>query len=169
MPQPGDSLPLSMKLFDTNPSMFVRATVRDDHGNILSTILLSYVGQGRYEDRTLVMPSGVNFVSATYEVFDDALFTSHSNRYTDGTDVFPFEIPSSQILAMLINIQNKLVDLGTGGGSTGQVIMGVLSQVNTVIGMLGENAVKQGTLEQPPMMTGTLEDASLSGRLEQCE
>lgn len=140
MPKPGDPLPLSMKLFDTNSLVYVKATVKDSFGNPLpgSPVVLGYVGQGKFENNSMTMPGGVDYVSATYEVFNDAGLTLHSNVYTDGTDVFPFEIPDSTILSLLNEIKTNILNINSSSpNNSSGMITGILEKVENLIGYVG--------------------------------
>lgn len=90
MPAPGDILPLRLLLNDGNASKYVRAIVTNDAGLAISgsPFALLSVGSGVYKSNVATMPSGVQFVQALYEVFDDPGFTIPSTIYGSALDVF---------------------------------------------------------------------------------
>lgn len=154
MPQPGDPLPLSMKLYDSNPNMHVRAIIRDSLGVPLpaSPVTLSHTGEGRYESSAILMPPNTDKIVVNYQVFDDAGFTIPSSRYTDGSDVFPYEVPSSFIISKLDEILNALA-LGLGSGGR-QAIEGALVQVTSLKGIVSRNDPKEGIVYQNQQIEG---------------
>lgn len=172
MPQPGDPLPLSHKLFDTNGSVFVRATLKDSLGVFLpgSPFTLTHIGLGRYESLSVPMPAGVNSVSVTYEVFNSSGFEpeSKSTVYGDGTDVFAYEIPAAFILDRLNQIYDLL--LTGSGGSRSQLITGAIHQVQDLIGVVSRNDPKEVILRQNQSIDGNVSTSQkLEGLLDTTE
>lgn len=155
MPKVGDVLAVSLKLFDANPSKYVLATVKDSDNNHLpgSPVTLPHIELGRYETDIFVMPI-TDYVTATYQVFDDALMIIPSSSYTDGTDVFALDVPDADILAKLNEIITYLLAL-LGQGINVQ-LTGAIDLANNLIGFVEEN----------PILTGTVKEEFLLGMAE---
>lgn len=114
MAAPGDILPITMKLADGNNSVFVKASVRNDMGSHLpgSPVSLPNVGIGRYSSAAFTMPEIANFVTADYQVYQDAGFTIPAG-YDDGADVFPLSASAS----------------GGGGGTTTILVESIVGEL----------------------------------------
>jgi len=117
VPQVGDPIPFSVQLFDGDATKFVQALVKDESGTPLgfSPVTLLNVGDGRYEDNSQDFPAGENFVSVTYKIYSDALFTTPSPDHSDATDVFFLELPNTEILECLEQIKDTLQDIKDNG------------------------------------------------------
>lgn len=102
----GEILPVTFKLFDTNNAVFVKATVKTDAGVGLSgsPANLPNVGNGRYQTSSFRMPSGVNYVTVDYQVFNDSGFNTPSTVYANGTDQFALQLPQNFIAQMIIGL-----------------------------------------------------------------
>jgi len=119
MPKIGDTIPLVLKLSDGDENVFVRCILEDQDGNALaeSPVTLAHVGEGRYEDNSVVMPQKV-YVTATYQVFEDAGFTIPSETHADSLDVFPIEILDQDLVDQLVELKALLDQiLGQGFGA----------------------------------------------------
>lgn len=114
MPFAGETLPLSLQLYDFNATKFARVHLRDQAGTPLagSPFDLVHIGQGKYTSAAVVMPTGVDYIEATYEVFasaaDRTAGTPLDPDYTSATDVYRFEIPDTVIVDLLNDILAKL-------------------------------------------------------------
>lgn len=85
--QVGDSIPLTLKLWDGDTSKFVKAVVVDSDGTNLGTITLTHVSEGFYQDDSILMPNK-EYVTAYYIVYDDPGFATRSVNHQDTADVF---------------------------------------------------------------------------------
>ena len=123
MPFAGETLPLSLQLWDFDPNKFPRVHLKDENGVTLSgsPFDMIHIGQGKYTNKDVVMPSGVLYIEATYEVFasasDRTAGTPQDPNYTSATDVFRLEIPDQIIVDKLDLIIQKLDGLALPGAS----------------------------------------------------
>jgi hypothetical protein len=83
----GDTVILSLKLYDQNAGKFVRAYIYDPVGALITTRDLAHVGNGLYQFTAYTMPS-LDFITAAYVVYDDAGYSVPSATYQDGEDIF---------------------------------------------------------------------------------
>lgn len=117
MPFAGETLPLSLQLYDFNTGKFTRVHLADQDGTVLpgSPFNLTHIGNGKYTSDAVVMPTGVDYIEATYEVFasaaDRTAGTPLDPDYTSATDVYRFEIPDSVLDAKLDQILDKLCNI----------------------------------------------------------
>lgn len=88
MIQVGDTVPLSLQLFDGKENMSVMAAVLDPDLNQLAEIQLQHVQGGLYISRQFIMPN-VSYVIAHYVVYDGEM---ESEEYERASDVF-YSIP----------------------------------------------------------------------------
>jgi len=81
----GEPIILRLNLVDLDSTKFIRAVLKDELGNTLigSPFTLLNQGDGKYglNAGSLVFPVNVLEVSATYEIYDNAGFTSKSVEY----------------------------------------------------------------------------------------
>ena len=85
---PGDRLPLSLTLADGATGKYPQAEVYSDDGTLLGTYDLAHHGSGFYANNAQTMPSGSEFVTAVYIVYDDAGHTIPSTTYERASDIF---------------------------------------------------------------------------------
>jgi len=147
MPKLNDVVPLSLKLFDDDDSLFVRAIVTDESGTTISgsPFSLVNVGEGLYELDTLLMPNKL-FLTAVYQVFNDAGFTSKSNKYTDAVDNFPLVFIDPEVIECLDELK-ALLNLILAKGVTVE-IQGIVEQAQEIVGnLLNDNEEITGFVE----------------------
>jgi len=176
MPFVGETLPLSLQLFDFNPGKFTRANLSNQDGvDIAGTPFdLVHIGLGKYTSDAVVMPSGVVSIEATYEVFATAANrtagTPLDSSYTAAKDVFRLEVPDSVLLDLLTSI----FDIVTAilGQIIGDLLIGVVPQ-DELIGVVAsdpqvgiiEDADQIGKVEDD-QATGNVEDAGVVGKID---
>ena len=80
----GEAMPLFAQLGDSEEGKHVRATLRDAAGAPYSTptVALTDRGGGLYTNNAILL-SGAGPILVTYEVFDDAGFTTPAKHYAD--------------------------------------------------------------------------------------
>lgn len=84
----GESLPIGLKLYDSNSAAFVQASVYDDAGSLLSTLSLVHVAQGFYLTPSSFPMPDKPFISVVYVVYTDAGFTTKDSRYVEAAECF---------------------------------------------------------------------------------
>ena len=85
----GSPIPLSVLLFDKAIDKFVQAVIIDETGAQIagSPVAVPHVITGLYEFNGLVMPD-VEYVTAIFTVYNDALFTSPSQIHCPSAEQF---------------------------------------------------------------------------------
>lgn len=133
MPNVGDTIALSNQLFDSDTTKFVRASLRDDAGVALgaSPVSLTHDANGNYTNSTVVFPAGTDYISVTYEVFDDALFTISSPDHSSSIDTFDLEIPATAILDCLTAIKAAIAAL--------QLVVDGIAQVGDILAIVSDD------------------------------
>lgn len=173
MPFEGDTLPLSFQLHDGAEDKYVRATVVDDTGSALtgSPVSMGHLVAGKYTSDAIVMPAGVKYVEATYDVFNDAGFTVESEEHFSGGAVFPFEIPDQVIvdkLDQIISILNVLQGLDAGKGLVATVketaLTAVLEETIKIKAMITDES--QTAAIERESLTATVEDDEIEGEID---
>lgn len=106
----GDTIPVSVQLFDNDTTKFVNVLVRDATGAHLtgSPKTIAHIGGGLYEDTTFLMPN-TSHVSVVYKIYDDVGLTTPSAIHGSSNDIIPLTIDNDVLLA----IQNLLAKLIT--------------------------------------------------------
>lgn len=86
---PGKPIPLSVLLFDKATDKYVQAVIVDHTGNQIagSPVAIPHVITGLYEYDDILMPD-VDYVTAIYTVYDDALFASPSEIHLPSAELF---------------------------------------------------------------------------------
>lgn len=75
----GEDIPLFLALESKDTGKFVRATIYDDAGSQVGSIVsVSHLTDGNYFDDSRTMPSAANII-VVYDIFDDAGFTTASS------------------------------------------------------------------------------------------
>jgi hypothetical protein len=94
MPFPGNVVPLSFQAHDRSEVLYVQAEVVDNTGAVIagSPFTLAHVGNGKYTNDTLIMPSNVKYLEITYHPYTDAGFTTFSDDHATGTAVAVKEV-----------------------------------------------------------------------------
>lgn len=135
MPNIGDTIALSNQLFDSDTTKFVRASLRDDAGAPLgaSPVSLTHDANGNYTNATVIFPAGTDFVSVTYEVFNDAGFTTPSPDHSSSIDTFDLAIPAAAILDCLTVIKDAIAAL--------QILVGAIGTVSDIKAIVTDDAV----------------------------
>lgn len=152
MPNVGDTLALSLQLFDSATDKFVRGTLRDDAGADLgaSPASLTHDSNGNYTNSTVTMPAGTDYVTVTYEVFDDALFTTPSADHGSAIDTFDLSIPSSEILDCLTTIKDALDAL--------ELIVNGIAQVGDVLAVVTDGDPLVATVSDDQVIARVLDE-----------
>ena len=156
MPNVGDTVPLSVQLFDSDTTKFARATVRDDSGTPVSgsPFSLGHVGNGRYESSSLLFPSGTNYVNATYEIFDDAGFTIFSELHASAIDTFSLTVPTTEIIECL----DQLKLLIQGIAQVGDILMNVFDGDDIIIMKVDDNDIKINVFDDDDQKAMVVDD-----------
>lgn len=68
--KPGQKLPLSVIIPDGTSGLVVKAVIEKMDGTVLTTVTLTEVHPGDQKDQSFAMPSGVDFVSAKFSVYE---------------------------------------------------------------------------------------------------
>lgn len=89
MPRFSEKIPLHIQLWDKAEGKYIKATVRKPDGSELSgsPVVLGHVVGGYYTDLSLPMPNS-EFVTAFYEVFNDAEMADKSDDHGEAYDTF---------------------------------------------------------------------------------
>jgi len=171
----GQTLPLSCKLGDLAEDKYVLAFIRDETGAAVSTVPLLHSGEGLYESSAETMPAGVDFLTVSYVVYDDAAFSVVSDRYQNGTDVFDYSETDDTIidkLNQIISTLNAVQGSSTGADLTGQVTMdatvltGVIDELTSLRGRLVDETTLTGSIDADATLTGIIEDEGLTGEID---
>lgn len=135
MPQVGETVTLSWKLPSQDGSKYMKAVVRTAAGALVagSPFLMAHIGEGQYLNATdLVMPAAA--ITASYLIYDDALFTTPAREYGDGSERFDVTVPDSVILDILEQIQD---DIQVLVGKSGKInIDGIISKIADIKGII---------------------------------
>lgn len=171
MPKAGESIPLSLQLFDGNTSKFVSAIVIDSTGTPLagSPVLLTHKSDGRYEDGSLLMPT-VAFVTVTYKVYNDLLLTDPSLDHSDGDDVFQLEVPDADILDKLCDIlaQPKIrTDVAAIVFEDNAIVAGINTDNKLAASADGDNMIAASVETDTQIQTTIIDDPILVGVVEE--
>ena len=156
----GDKVPLNLQIIEGDADKYVRAIVKDplgaDYG--LSPYVLTHVNEGLYSNNALSMP-GLSYLTAQYQVFEDAGFTIRSTKYGTPLDIF----------------LRKGIDLVE---SSDAELSGEITDTN-LIGYITEElgTVSESTLPELELtgeisalsLTSTLESVELNGIIEDDE
>lgn len=121
MPLVGEIIRLNIQLWDPNPGKFIRASLFDASGSPLinfPTVLMIHLSNGFYYNNQVPFPPGTPEVKVTYEVFDDALFSSVSRKYSNSADAFDLSTPDK----ILIVNESNIVGTMLGGSLVGLVV-----------------------------------------------
>ena len=106
----GNPIPLSVLLFDLATDKFVQAVIVDETGSQIagSPVAISHVLTGLYEFNGLVMPD-VDYVTAIFTVYDDALFTIPSQIHCPSAEQFIKDNDSSVILEKIDTLSRRAI------------------------------------------------------------
>jgi len=162
-----DNLYLHNQLHDGAEDKYVRCTLTDDQRVSLpaSPVDLTHNVNGLYDDFNIEMPTDTNFVTATYRVYNDALYTVPSAVHSDAIDTFTLVLPAQEILDILASIQADIdlllsrgIQIGISGILQGEkTLHGVTMDEKLITELEGEKALS-GKVEGEPILTGILED-----------
>ena len=106
---PSESVTLSLKLYDSDNTKFVRATVFQGT-NIFGVYPLVVASLGLYVGQ---FPFGIGAYEVVYEVFSDAAFTNKSKKYTDAAESFRVD-DLRDFIGTKTNEIIDTIDLGDG-------------------------------------------------------
>lgn len=144
MPKIGDTLAVTIQLFDGDVSKFVKAVVRNAAGSELSGSPknLPHVSEGRYEDSSFVMPNTA-YVTVSYSVFNDAAFTSLSAEHSFTEDILPLDVPAQEILDCLEEIKETLNQIQSVGITVKllDTVIGLVEDAEALIGVVAEDTI----------------------------
>jgi len=168
----GQIIPLVCQLEDGDTTKFVNAIVTDQGGIPVagSPLVLTHTGNGTYENDTLVMPDE-DFISATFQVFDDAGLTIPS-RHGDTADFFVKSFGAVDVIDCLDQIKDLLnlllqnIPLPALKGKIldGLNLIGKIEQDYALKGNIEDNKLK-GTIKDVDKLVGTIQDDELKGEL----
>ena len=83
----GQTIPLTLQLFDRSTSKYPRAVVRNSAGTTLTTIDLTHVANGFYQDASYAL-TDVPYVSVQYLVYSDSGHTTLDTTYASVLETF---------------------------------------------------------------------------------
>jgi len=159
----GDTIPLNLQLFDGDTTKYVRAIVRDptDVEITGSPFTLPHVGDGLYKLYTEAMPN-VDYLISTYQVFDDAGFTSKSELHSDATDIFLQAFPIAETIEIL-NLVNDMVQNGVISKGIADVLIGSLVDNERYVGHINDASLV-GRVDDADLV-GSVSDSALEGSI----
>jgi len=178
----GETIPISLQLFDNDATKFVRATSEDESGTPLvgSPFSLPHDVNGLYKISSVLMPD-TGAVVVQYEVFNEASFLNISAVHSSALDLFTIlKIDPEDIAEAVwdVTLADHLDPGSTGealnniGSSvsvslSGSEIVGILLDNTEVIGLLDDTTETEGIVEDSAEISGTVEDnTEVSGKLE---
>lgn len=113
----GEDVPLSLTLATGNVDRFVRATVKDPSGSPVSgsPFTLPHIGLGTYELTGVLTMPNETYLKATFEVFEDAGFTTLDTDNGNGEELYNLVVIDPEIAICLDQIKGLLQILVDGG------------------------------------------------------
>ena len=163
----GESIPLIYQLHDGDTTKFVRATVEDPDGNPIagSPASMPHVSNGKYENNSLLMPDK-RYVSVTYQVFDDAGFTTPSPDHYDGVDSFELTVLDQDLIDLLIELRDLLdLILDAGISVVGANLVGEVTDESEFEGEISETQEITGIITEPDAAEGEVDDGDITGEI----
>jgi len=89
----GDVVPVVLQVVDGSTGLYPQAEIRDDQGNLLTTLDLSHEASGLYvPDSPYQMPNKI-FIKVTYITYTDDVHTVESEIYMRDVDIFVSIVP----------------------------------------------------------------------------
>lgn len=163
----GETIPLSVQLHDGAIDKYCRAIVRDSDGTALagSPVTLTHISNGKYEDNTLVMPNK-RYVSVTYEVYEDALFTTLSDEHTHAVDLFELEVLDQNLIDLLEELKTLLEQILNAGISVvGANVTGFVSDTDDMGAEIHDTDEVDGEVSDDDEATAIADDDDLTGQV----
>lgn len=141
----GDSLPLTLQLFDGDETKHPRAFVQAADGVDVpgSPVALTSRGGGFYSNFSVAMPSA-SFVTVRYKVYDDPSFATLSSVHSDAVEVFTLET-TQETIRIAYALEAVLED---------ETLYGAV-ETDTVIGAHVADAALDIEIEINPTLVGT--------------
>lgn len=102
----GDTIPLTLQLDDGDGSLFPRAYVFEPDGTSFAVVDLAHVAQGYYDDVSLAFPSGVQFLAATFVVYEDVGHTVEAIAHGRNQSLFTTGISAGDTLPVALQLED---------------------------------------------------------------
>lgn len=170
----GDKIPLSIVLWDGNPTKFIKAVVRDGKNEIAgSPVVVPHNSYGNYyyKDTSLLVPDGAKLITVEYTVYDDPEMTVESAWHERAHDIFEvLPVPSqSEISDKLDNIitivtSHGLNDRLIGHLSSDEVVGYIHSQLE-LIGTTSDDEILVGVVTGDEITGATNADCQVIGQI----
>jgi hypothetical protein len=108
----GDVIPCALKLYDGATDKYVKATIRGDDGIEISGSPLScaHLSAGLYQNYSLTMPSGTDFITIEYKVYTDSGFLTAATGYGDAMDSITLYTPTTLGTIIAGELSGVIVD-----------------------------------------------------------
>jgi len=163
VPFPGETLHLTLQLFDGAFDMFVRASLFDSLGNELpfSPVTLTHVELGLYTNDTLKMPFTPE-VRVVYEVFSDPGYTIHSQIHCDAVDTFEL-----QTLDLASDLDGTIETSETAGTVDGSPTLdGSIFGDIVIPGSIDDDVTLIGSIQDDEVASTVIGDEETTGSVE---
>ena len=165
----GDSVPLSLQLFDSDETKFVRAIVRDQTGAAVagSPQSMPHQTDGRYENFDLLMPANTSVLLVSYQVFNDSGFTTKSPDHSDTADDFGLLVIDQDLIDKLIEIRDLLDQVISSGISVvGANLFGTINDDQEFVAEIAFQQTAQGEIDDDNAATGGIDDDGVTGAID---
>lgn len=153
----GDPVFLSVGLEGGESDKYVQAFVSSVSGASVSGVYpLEYVGHGVYENsNSLMFPSGVLRLRATYKVYEDPGFLILSPDYYFTFEDFELDKVKSSIDTL---VNAALAD-----------VIGAIEDMPCILGIVEEELITGEIIEEQPLVLGDIiEDEIIIGEIDNC-
>lgn len=100
----GDKVNLTLKLYDSNESLFVRAKVFDKNFSLFGTFGLIHVISGLYRYELNGLLAGNYYV--IYEIYKDSGYNNKDNKYSEAEESFSVETNLEDYIANKVDEQD---------------------------------------------------------------
>ena len=167
MPRIGDIVPIKCQLYDGDQTVYVLAIILDDAQNPVgaSPYAVPHLTSGLYALNNIVMPD-TEYLTVTFKVYEDAVFSSPSTKHGDTVDIFFKEEADPEVILKLDQIIALLNTITTGATVVGNQIVGEVNDVNLLVGTVEEDYVS-GTIDGTNELVGIIEDNDMSGSISE--
>jgi len=182
LPKVGDTVALVHQLHDRDETKFVRAFVEDSDGVAIagSPFTLTHDTLGKYRNNSLAMLD-IAFISATYVVYNDALFDEISDDHTTHIDGFELVVLDQELVDCIEELKDKANQLLSklddllgvnviieGEISQGDEIDGIVASQEDIQGIVDETTEVLGAVESLQSLTGTVgQEPEIIGEVEE--